>query len=455
MDFLLIAILLIWSFAAIFLPLREKLLRSLMVGNAILVSLALLALAAPAIAGTPVFILESLFVVDRLRGLILIPLALSWAAGVVAFALWWGRSFKTGVGTRPLFCLRSATFIGAFIGIVLILLTNSLPLVVFGTSLTFFMTCVGVLFQVTDKTLQHVRIFVLGMGAALVSLAAGIGVLLFSGYQMTGTLLLTGDAIQMANLGVVGPLAVFGIVLTGFSVMWFLGLLPGLVWYRKGIASLPRGQRLIVRVFLPAALFPHFLTLSAWGGVSGALVVQKMLLLFGVFAGITLIEYLRAQEGVSDTVTVLLLAMALISVGYGPAGAIPALMIVMMMVFLGTVFLLAHGGVWWKPGLRKYAVMIIAGIPFVSPLFIPYALSVGYGIQMMPFVACVSAAVLMYATYTLSCRVFRAWSEVGPRYSDVWSARIAGVLLFGLSVYGCWFMYTDALALFVDAIGGV
>lgn len=455
MDFLLIAILLVWSLASSFLPLREKLLRSLMVGNALLTSLALLALATPAIAGTPTLILENLFVVDRLRGLILVPLALSWVAGVVGFALWWGRSFKMGVGTRPLFCLRSGTFIGAFMGIILTLLTDSLSLVALGIFMTFLMASVGVLFQVTENILQYVRVFALGLGAALITLTVGIGLLLFSGYQTTGALLLTGDAVRAANLGTVGPLAMLGIVLTGFSGMWFMGLLPGMAWYRKGIASLPWGQRLMMRVFLPAALFPHFLTLSAWGGVSGELFSQKMLLLFGVFAGVTLVEYLRAQEGVSDTITVLLLALALVSVGYGPAGAIPALMMIMMMVFLGTLFLLAHGGVWWKTGLRKYAVMIIAGVPFVSPLFIPYALSVGYGIQMMPLVACVSAVVLVYATYTLSCRVFRAWSEVGPQYSDIWSAHIATVLLFGLSVYGCWFMYADALAMLVDAVGGV
>lgn len=455
MDFLLVAILLAWSFASSFLPLSEKRLRSLMVANAVLTSLALLALAIPAIAGNPTSIFENLFTVDQLRGLIIVPIAMSWLSGVVAFALWWGASFKSGTGTRPLFCLRSYTLVGAFAGIVLMLLTNSLPLVLLGLLLTFFMACVGVLFQVTDGVLHHVRMFALGLGGALIALAGGVALLLFAGYQATGTLMLTGDAVRAAEMGTVGPLAMLGITLTGFAGMWFMGLLPGMTWYRKGVANLPKGQRLIMRVFLPAALFPHFLTLSAWGGASGELFVQKMLLLFGLFAGITLVEYLRAQEGVSDSFVVLLLAMALVSMGYGPAGAIPALMMIMMLVFVGTLFLLVHGGVWLKSGVKKYAVAVVAGVPFVSPLFVPYALSVGYGIQMMPLVACISSAVLVYATYMLSCRVFRAWSEAEPKYSDMWGARVATVLLAGMTVYGCWFMYADALSLMVDAVGGV
>ncbi len=455
MDFLLVAILLAWSLASSFIPVSEKRLRSLMVANAVLTSLALIALAVPAITEGSLTVFENLFVVDQLRGLILIPIALSWLSGVVAFALWWGVSFKNGVGNRHLFCLRSSTLIGAFGGIVLVLLTQSLPFVLLGFLLTFFMVCVGVLFQANDGVLQYMRMFVLGLGGALIALAGGIGLLLFAGYQATGTLLLTGDAVRAAEMGAVGPLAMLGIVLTGFAGMWFMGLLPGMTWYRQGVANLPKGQRLIMRVFLPAALFPHFLTLSVWGGASGELFVQKMLLLFSLFAGITLVEYLRAQERVSDVLIVLLLVMALVSLGYGPAGAIPALMMVMMSVLGGTLFLLGHEGAWWKPRVKKYAVAVVAGVPFVSPLFVPYALSVGYGIQMMPLVACISSAVLVYATYTLSCRVSRAWSEAESQYSDVWSARVALVLLVGMSMYGCWFMYADALSLMVDAVGGV
>lgn len=453
MDFLLVAILILWSFGACFLPLREKALRTIVSVNAVMLALALTALAVPTLGGTPATALGGLLIMDSLRALLAIPIAIAWVAGTGAFVLWWGVSFKSGVGTRPLFCLRSMSVIGAFAGTLLMLLTDSLAIMLVGLLLTFFMATVGVLFQISDSTLKQVRMFTVGCGAALVTFALGIATLLVSGFQQTGELLLTNtDAVQ-ASMSSTNALALLGVALTGFSMMWFMGLLPGLAWYRRGIANLPKGQRIIMRVMLPTALFPHVITLAGWGGEAGGLFVQKLFLVGGFFAALTLIEYIRVKESTAEISVTLLLAVALVSMAYGPAGVIPALMLMMMLVLLGTLLTIVHGGVWWKPRVRAYAALVIGAAPVISPLFVPYGLSIGYGIQMMPVVATVAAALLFFATATLTVRVYRAWSEAEPTYADLWSGRLAFVLLAIMTVYGCWFMYADNLALVVKSVG--
>jgi hypothetical protein len=431
MDFLLVGILMVWSLGSCFFPMKETGLRSLMMTNAIIVAMALCALAVSAMnSAEPITALRGLLVADKLRGLLLVPMAISWITGVAAFAKWWGGECKSSVGTRPLFCLRSATLVAAFMGILLILLTDSLPVMLGGLLLTSLMACIGMLFHVHEEVLPHARKFTLGFAGMFVMLTAGIGLMLGGG----------------------GRFAMVGLVCTGFSALCFMGLLPGLTWYRKGMMHLPKGQRLMMRVLLPAALFPHVLTLAA-GGATG-IFMQKMLLILSIFSGLTLIEYLRAKEGVSETSGVLLLTSVLVSLAYGAAGAIPALMLVMMLVLWGTLALIAQGGTWWKLPAKRYAVLVLVGVPFVSPLFVPYVLSLGYGIQMMPAVACVFAVLLVYATYALAVRVYRAWNEDTVSPADVWRGRLATVLLGIMTVYGCWFMYADALSQIVDAVGG-
>lgn len=454
MDFLLLAFLMVWSFVACFLPLREKALRSLTVANAVVTSLALLALAVPAIGGTSQNVLHGFFVMDQIRGLIAVPLVLGWIVTVVAFALWWGASFKDGTGTRPLFCLRSVSLIGVFSGIILVLLTSALPVVSVGLMLTFVMACVGVLFQVKDaQVLHHVRVFALGLGAALVTSVVGVVLLLIAGYKTTGSFVFTSADVLAAHMDGSSSFALFGIVLTGFAAMWFMGLLPGLAWYRQGMAHLPRGQRLLMRVFLPAVLFPHVLTLAAWAGSSGDALVQKMALVFSGFAALTLCEYLYKEVALADSAVVLLLGLVLVSLAYGPAGAIPALMFLIVLVLLGTTLFLAQGGVWWGARAKKLAVLLLLGVPFVSPLFVPLWLSLGYGIQMMPIVAGIAALIVVYAVVIFSTRILRAWSESEAHYPEMWSARMASLLMVVMVVYGCWFMYADALALMVTAVG--
>jgi hypothetical protein len=453
MDFLLLTILVLWSFGACFLPLRERLLRVIVMANTVGVSLALLALVVPAIRGERIAVLNSLFVVDTLRALLAIPLAISWIAGVAAFVMWWGASFKSGVGTRPLFCLRSATLVGSFAGVLLVLLTDSLSIMLTGLLIAFLMACVGVLFQAKEDVLARVRMFAIGCGAALMLLIVGVGFLEISGYQQTSTLLLVGAEVRAAGLSGNSILAMLGIAVTGFSAMWFMGLLPGMAWYRRGMANLPKGHRLVMRVFLPAALFPHLLTLAAWGGESGSDFVQKMLLLFSLFAGLAAIEYIRTKEETAETSAVFLLALTLVALAFGPAGAIPALMLVMMFVLWGAALLISRGGISWSRRTRAYAVAILAGIPVVSPFFVPFALGLGYGIQMMPVVAVIVGVFLIWSLFILTNRITHAWSEGEGTYADLWSGRVSMLLLFVMTVYGCWFMYADALALLVKSVG--
>lgn len=453
MDFLLLAVLVAWSLGTCFLPVRERTLRIMVMINAMLVSLALTALVVPVFQGSTVTVLEDLFAVDTLRALLAIPVAVSWVAGTAAFVMWWGVSFSTGGGTRPLFCWRSATLVGAFAGILLMLLTDSLPVMLGGLLLTFLMVCVGVLFQVKENVLPHVRKFAVGCGAALMMLVAGVGMLLVSGYEQTGTLFMTGDALRIATLSSTSQLSMLGIVTTGFGALWFMGLVPFMAWYRKGMANLPRGHRLVMRVLLPVTLFPHLLTLAAWGGSAGSVFVEKMLLVLSVFAGLTTFEYLRTKEGIGEAMTVFLLTLTLVTMAYGPAGAIPALMIVMMLALGGTALMLSQGAIAWPRKARMYAALVLGGVPGVSPLFVPYALSVGYGIQMMPGVALVTAVFMCAVTFTLVTRTARAWSEDERTYADVWGARFAAVLLVLMTLYGGWFLYTDALALMVKSVG--
>lgn len=453
MDLLLIAIIVAWSFGTCFLPLREKALRTIVSVNAVLLSLSLAALAVTVLSGSSVTALGGFFLMDSLRALLALPMAIAWVVGTGAFVLWWGTSFKSGVGTRQLFCLRSLTLVGAFAGTLFTLLTDSLAGMLVGLMLTFFMAIIGVLFQITESALRHVRMFAVGCGAALGAFALGIGTLLVSGFRQTGELLLTNtDAVQAAMSGT-STLALLGVAITGFSMMWFMGLLPGLAWYRRGIASLPKGQRLVMRVMLPAALFPHALMLAGWGGEAGGLFMQKLFLVGSFFAALTLIEYLRAKESTAEIAITLMLAMMLVSMAYGPAGAIPALMLAMMLVLFGTALIIVHGGVWWKSREKMYATLMFAGVPVVSPLFVPYGLSIGYGIQMMPAVGVIATVLLVYASATLILRIHRAWSEAEPTYADLWSARLATLLFMIATLYGCWFMYADSLALVVKSVG--
>lgn len=453
MDFLLVALLVVWSFGACFLPLKERVLRSVVSLNAVMLAAALFALAVPTLGNAPVTTLGGFFVMDSLRALLTIPMALAWVAGTGAFVLWWGASFKSGTGNRTLFCLRSLTFIGAFAGVLLMFLANSFVVMLGGLVLAFFMAAGGVLFQISDDALKHVRMFVVGCGVALVVFAGGIATLLISGFQQTGKLLLTNADVIEASMSGANVLALGGIALTGFSILWFMGLLPGLAWYRRGIAHLPKGQRLIMRVMLPVALFPHVMTLAEWGGEGGELFIQKVFLGGSFFAALTLFEYIHTEESAAEISMMLLLAVALVSMAYGPAGAIPALMIMMMFVLLGASLLIGQGGVWWKPRVRAYATWVIGAVPVISPLCIPYGLSVGYGIQMMPVVATITAALLVCASATLAVRVSRAWSEGEPTYADLWSGKFALALLVIMTAYGCWFLSADSLALVVKSVG--
>ncbi len=459
MNFLLVAILLLWSGVSSVFPFHEKRLRSLVVVNAVLTALALLALAVPAIDGVSSSAVYGLVMVDRLRGLLLIPLALSWMVGVVAFVLWWGASFEKGEGTRPLFCVRNVTLVSAFAGVLLMLLTNALPVVFLGLLLTITSVSLGTLFRIAPEVLHRVRMLIMGLGGALLVFAVGVTILLIQVYRATDRLMFTLTEVRPVDLGGMEMLTIFGIVFICFASMWCMGLLPAMGWYRKGIVSLPKGHRLVLRIFLPVVLFPHLFTLVAWAemqGVADAL-VEKIFLLFTLFAALTLLEYLRSKQSLADTVTVLLSAMILMSLAFGPAGAIPALMMLVVLVLLGTLLLITNGGAWWprqtwwKPGVKKYAVALCIAVPFLSPLFVPYALSIGYGVQMMPIIACVAVFVLLYATYSISSRMLTAWSEADAQPYDMWSARIAGVLLVAMTIYGCWFMYADTLSLFVEA----
>lgn len=453
MDFLLLALLVLWSFGACFLPLRERLLRVIVMANAVGVSLALLALVVPVISGESISVLSNFFTVDTLRALLAIPVAISWIAGVAAFVMWWGASFKSGVGTRPLFCLRSATLVGSFAGILLVLLTDSLPVMLAGILVAFLMACVGVLFQVKEDVLARVRVFAIGCGMALALFIIGVGLLEISGYQQTGSLLLVGADVQAAELSGSSVLTMFGIAVTGFAAMWFMGLFPGMAWYRRGMANLPKGHRLVMRVFLPAVLFPHLLTLASWGGESGSGFVQKMLLMFSLFAGLTTIEYFRTKEGVAEASVVFLLTLALVMLAFGPAGVIPALMLVMMLVLWGAILLISQGGISWSRRVRTYAITLFVGVPVVSPFFVPLTLGGGYGMQMMPVVAVVVGIFTIWSLFIIANCIAHAWGEGEVTYADRWSGHVAVILLFVMTVYGCWFMYADALALLVKSAG--
>lgn len=440
MDFLLVGILVIWSFVASFLPVREKLLRAIMVANAMLTALALVALATPAISGTPTILFDGIFAVDRLRGLFLIPLAGSWVALVVGFALWWGASFQRGTAARPLFCLRSYTLVGMFIGLLIVLLTQMLWMVLVGVFIVLSMMCIEMLFQVSEQALQEKRNVVVGLGAAYLALVVSVTLLIL---------------VHMTNEARTVTLGVLASILFGFSLMWFLGLLPGMHWYRKGVAHLPKGHRALMRACLPVVFFPHILALTALGGEPQAVLMQKMFLLFGVFSLITLFEYIYIRESLAAIVAVFMWSVAFVSMGYGSAGAIPASMMLVLLPIVGTLIILAQGGVFWKGKIKKYARMIFMSIPFVSPIFVPLVLSTGYGIQIMPIVTLITTICYLVALYVLSGRIFQAWSEEAPQYTQIWNARIGGVMLVSLTLYGCWFMYTDTLSLFVDAIGGI
>ncbi|NBS67858.1 hypothetical protein EBT31_02950, partial [bacterium] len=215
MEFLLVAILLLGSAAACFLPLKEKMLRTWFVVNALLTSLALGALAVPVFGGVSVSALQGFLVVDALRGLLLIPIAISWGAIVFAFALWWGACFERGIGSRQLFTLRSVTLVGGFGGVLLTLLANALPLVLFGVFITFMMTCIGTLYEAPDHMLQRLRKYTIGIGAAFAVFAFGIALLLVGGYQHTGELMLTSSEVRAGMTGSVPMLALLGIVVAG------------------------------------------------------------------------------------------------------------------------------------------------------------------------------------------------------------------------------------------------
>jgi hypothetical protein len=228
-----------------------------------------------------------------------------------------------------------------------------------------------------------------------------------------------------------------------------------MVWFRKGVAELPKAQRLLMRIFLPVALFPHLLTLPAWGGNQGEPFVQKMLIVFSIFSAVTLVEYLRAKESTGEIFAILLLGMALVSGGYGAAGFIPALMIFMGYVLVGTICILVQGGAWWSVRMKKYAILVLAGMPMVSPFFVPFVLSTGYGMQMMPMVATVATLMLAYTLFTLSVRMMRAWTEADVQYSEKWMVKLSALLLIIMTAYGAWFLYADALALMVKAVEGI
>lgn len=452
MEFLLVAILLLGSAAACFLPLKEKMLRTWFVVNALLTSLALGALAVPVFGGVSVSALQGFLVVDALRGLLLIPIAISWGAIVFAFALWWGACFERGIGSRQLFTLRSVTLVGGFGGVLLTLLANALPLVLFGVFITFMMTCIGTLYEAPDHMLQRLRKYTIGIGAAFAVFAFGIALLLVGGYQHTGELMLTSSEVRAGMTGSVPMLALLGMAMTGFSALWFLGLVPGMVWFREGVAELPKAQRLLMRVFLPVALFPHLLMLPAWGGNQGESFVQKMLIAFSLFSAGALIEYLRAKESTGEIVAILLLGIALASGGYGGAGFIPALMILIGYVLVGTIYILVQGGAWWSLRMKKYAILVLVGMPVLSPFFVPFVLSTGYGMQMMPLVATVTTLMLAYTLFTLSVRMMRAWTEAEVQYPEKWMVKLSALLLILMTAYGVWFLYADTLALMVNAV---
>ncbi len=317
-----------------------------------------------------------------------------------------------------------------------------------GVVLAVGMVCGGALYEAKGGSRAKLYTYAKGMGvvlgAMLVALLALIAVLFFE----TGEYVLT---VAHAREVVQGS-ALLPVVLAGLaaSIYALIGALPGFAWQREGARELPKAQQLLMRAFLPTALLPHVLTLSAWAGAD---VVVRTLFLVGSIAALgALLEKIQEKEDGGEIFFALLIMLGSASGSYGVAGAIPAAMMGIVGVCVATMFTLAQGGVWLKSRVRWYASAVCVGIPVISPLFVPFMLSIGYGLQMKPIFATCIAGVSAYALFVLTGRLHSAWTEETPRYAEIWMGNIAKAFLVFLTIYGVWFLHADALGIVVNAV---